>query len=175
MKFAFFTTFLLLEVAMSDTQGFYDFTYTNIKGETVKMDTLKGKKVLIVNTASKCGFTKQYKGLEELYQKHKDQNFTIIGFPSNDFGGQEPGSNQEIAEFCRLEYGVSFPMAEKVVVKGKDKVPLFQFLTTQAPRKGEIKWNFEKFLIDEEGKVIERFSSMTSPASIGKSLAPNKK
>ena len=169
-QFVMWAHVLHLGVTMVQAQTLYDFSYTTIQGETVKMDTLKGKKVLIVNTASKCGFTKQYKGLEDLYQKHKDQNFTIIGFPSNDFGGQEPGTNQEIAEFCRLEYGVSFPMSQKVVVKGKDQSPLFQFLISQAPSTSEIKWNFEKFLIDENGKVVERFSSMTSPETIGKKI-----
>lgn len=144
--------------------NFYDFKFTTLDGQEVKMSDFKGKKILIVNTASKCGFTKQYKDLEELHKTFGDK-LVIIGFPANNFGQQEPGSNAQIQEFCEQNYGVDFLMAEKVDVKGDQMAPLFKYLTAQdnPDFKGEIKWNFEKFLIDEHGKLVHRFRSATNP------------
>ncbi len=151
---------------MENTQTIHDFKVETISGDTLDLATLKGKKVLIVNTASKCGLTPQFEQLEEMYQKFKDQNFVIIGFPSNDFMGQDPGSNEEIAEFCQLNYGVSFPMMAKIVVKGKDKHPLYQYLTEKKNNQiddFEIEWNFQKFLIDENGTIDKVISPKTLP------------
>jgi glutathione peroxidase len=128
----------------------------------------KGKVVLIVNVASKCGFTKQYAGLEKLYQAHKDKGLVVIGFPANNFGGQEPGSNEEIKEFCSAKFDVTFPMMAKISVKGDDKHPVYKFLTekeTAGEHAGEIKWNFNKFLIGRDGKIIARYDSKVAPES----------
>jgi glutathione peroxidase len=142
----------------------YDFKFTTLEGQEVKMSDFKGKKILIVNTASKCGFTKQYRDLEELHKTLGDK-LVIIGFPANNFGQQEPGSNAQIQEFCEQNYGVEFLMAEKVDVKGDQISPLFKYLTAQENPDftGDIKWNFEKFLIDENGKLVHRFRSATNP------------
>jgi glutathione peroxidase len=143
-----------------------DISVKDIKQNEVKLSDYKGKVLLIVNVASKCGFTKQYDGLQEIYEKYKDQGFEVLGFPCNDFGGQEPGSNEEIAEFCSLNFNVTFPMFDKVKVLGKDKHPLFDILTNNSKTgKSDIKWNFEKFIIDKEGNVVDRFRSMTKPES----------
>ncbi len=144
----------------------YDFAIKSIDGKELNLAQFKGKKILIVNTASECGFTPQYKGLEELYEKYKDK-LVVIGFPANNFGGQEPGSNDEIKQFCSTRYQVTFPMAAKVSVKGKDIHPLFQWLTEQENPDftGTIKWNFEKFLLDENGKLIHRYRSLIKPMS----------
>jgi glutathione peroxidase len=136
----------------------YGFTVENSKGELVKLSDYKGKTLLIVNVASKCGFTKQYKPLEAMYQKLKDKGFVILGFPCNQFAGQEPGSNEEIQSFCQLNYGVTFPVFAKIKVNGKEADPLYKYLkenTGGAP----IKWNFNKFLIDKEGNIIKRYLS----------------
>ena len=136
-------------------------------GGTIDLSLYKGKKIMIVNTASKCGFTPQYAELEKLYEKYKDK-LVIIGFPANNFGEQEPGTNAEIKEFCTKNYGVSFPMAAKVSVKGDDIAPLFTYLNNEAKRIGvedPIKWNFTKFLIDEKGKLVAVFSSNVNPMS----------
>lgn len=151
---------------MDNLKSIYDFKVETISGDTLDLATLKGKKVLIVNTASKCGLTPQFEQLEALYQQYKDQNFVIIGFPSNDFMGQDPGTNEEIAEFCQLNYGVSFPMMAKVVVKGKDKHPLYQYLTEKAHNQiddFDIEWNFQKFLINENGTIDKVVSPRTLP------------
>lgn len=142
----------------------YDFTVPALEGGTIDFNDFKGKQIMIVNTASKCGYTSQYKQLEELHQKMGDK-LAIIGFPANNFGGQEPGSNDEIAAFCEKNYGVSFPMAAKVSVKGDDQHAFFAWLTSQenADFSGDIKWNFEKFLINENGKLVHRFRSGASP------------
>lgn len=138
----------------------------DINNNDVKLADYKGKVLLIVNVASKCGFTKQYTGLQEMYEKYKDQGFEILGFPCNDFGGQEPGSNEEIAEFCSLNFNVSFPMFDKVKVLGDEKSPLFEILTDNTKTgKSDIKWNFEKFIIDKNGNVVDRFRSITTPES----------
>lgn len=146
-------------------KSIYDFKVKNLEGEIIDFSTFKGKKILIVNTASECGFTPQYADLEKLYQTYKDQ-LVIVGFPANNFGSQEPGSNKEIASFCKKNYGVTFPMAEKVSVKGDDMAPIFQFLTQKelnGVKNTTILWNFTKFLIDENGKLLDTFISTTSP------------
>jgi glutathione peroxidase len=150
----------------SNAQSVHQFKVDDIDGNIFDLSTLKGKKVMIVNTASKCGLTPQYEQLEAVYQTYKDSNFTIIGFPANNFMGQEPGSNEEIAEFCLKNYGVSFPMMSKISVKGKDMHDLYQFLT-EADMNGlednEVKWNFQKYLIDEDGKLVKVIKPTTLP------------
>ena len=132
-------------------------------GNDSSLAAFEGKVTLIVNTASECGFTPQYEGLQKLYERFKDSGLVIVGFPANNFGQQEPGSNEQIAAFCKLNFGVTFPMMAKVSVKGKDKHPLFAYLTEKSPFPGEIKWNFGKFLLDRQGKVVARFDSGVSP------------
>ena len=145
----------------------HEFTKKDIRGKEVNLEDYKGKVVLVVNTASKCGFTPQYKGLQELHEKYQGKDFAILGFPANNFNGQEPGSNEDIAEFCEINYGVKFQMFSKVSVKGKDQDPFFAFLTTQPNQDftGDINWNFEKFLIGKDGKVVRRFRSRVRPMS----------
>jgi glutathione peroxidase len=145
----------------------YDFTLPSIDGKPMPLAEFKGKVVLVVNVASRCGFTPQYSALESLYEKYKDQGFVIVGFPANNFGSQEPGTNEEIKTFCSRKYNVTFPMYSKVSVKGEDQTPLYQYLTTKtAPSiAGEIKWNFTKFLVDKNGNVINRFESGVTPES----------
>lgn len=138
-------------------KSFYDFKATTLEGKPFDLSSLKGKKVLVVNTASKCGYTPQYAQLEELYKKYADKNFVIIGFPANNFMSQEPGDNKQIREFCTSKYGVSFPMMSKISVKGKDIDPLYQWLTSKDENglmDAPVKWNFQKFMIDENGKLI---------------------
>lgn len=139
----------------------HEFTLNNIDGKPVALADYKGKVVLIVNVASKCGFTPQYTGLEALYEKYKDQGFVIVGVPANNFGAQEPGTNEEIKTFCSRKYSVSFPMMAKVSVKGDDITPLYQYLTST--KGGEVKWNFTKFLIGKDGQIAERFESAVKP------------
>ncbi len=157
---------LLLTLFALPPKTVHDFKITSIDGDKVDLNKFKGKKILIVNTASKCGFTPQYAELEQLWKQYKDK-LVIIGFPANNFGGQEPGANSDIKEFCQQNYGVSFLMSEKVSVKGEDTDALFKYLTTadNPDFTGEIKWNFEKFLIDENGKLIHRFRSNVKPLS----------
>jgi glutathione peroxidase len=153
-------------VAMAQTKNLYDFKAKTIDGQDFDFSTLKGKKVLIVNTASKCGYTPQYEQLEELYKQYGGEGFEIIGFPANNFMSQEPGSNDEIAEFCKKNYGVSFTMMEKISVKGKDIHPLYAWLTEKDQNGVEdapVKWNFQKFMIDENGKYVKSVASGTSP------------
>ncbi|MBN2806471.1 MAG: glutathione peroxidase [Prolixibacteraceae bacterium] len=142
-------------------KNLHQFVVQDIEGNDYSLSQMKGKKVMVVNTASKCGLTPQYEILEKLYQQYKDQNFVIIGFPANNFMQQEPGSNDEIAEFCQKNYGVSFPMMSKISVKGDDIHPLYQWLTTKMD--SEVSWNFQKFLIDENGEVVGVFSPRTKP------------
>jgi glutathione peroxidase len=146
----------------------YDFTLKSIDGKEISLNEYKGKALLIVNTASKCGLTPQYKELENLYEKLGNEKFEILGFPSNQFANQEPGSSSEIKTFCEINYGVTFPIFEKTDVKGPDAHPLFKYLTGE--KKGifgeEIKWNFTKFLVDSEGNVVNRYAPTTSPAKI---------
>lgn len=143
----------------------HQFKVNDIDGKEVDLSTYKGKTLLIVNVASKCGFTKQYKELVELQEKYKDKNVLVLGFPANEFGGQEPGSNEEIKSFCTSKYKVTFPMFAKVVVKGEAQVPLFKYLTTteNPDLKGDIKWNFEKFLIGPDGNLKRRYASNVVP------------
>ena len=143
----------------------YDFKVEGLTGNTINFADFKGKKVLVVNTASECGYTGQYEDLQKLSEMHKE-NLVVVGFPANNFGGQEPGSNEEIASFCKKNYGVTFPMASKVSVKGDDTAPIFQFLTQKSlngVKESEIKWNFTKFLLDENGKLIDSFPSKVKP------------
>ena len=154
------TSFLL-------ASSIYSFKVTGLSGETIDFSKYKGKKIMIVNTASKCGNTPQYAELEQLYEKYKDK-LVIIGFPANNFREQEPGTNAEIQEFCKKNYGVTFPMAEKVSVKGDDIAPLFQYLVDEAKKKGiedPIKWNFTKFLLDEKGNLVTVIHNKTKPMS----------
>jgi glutathione peroxidase len=157
----------LLSVMLSGT-SFYDFKVAGLDGKEIDFAKFKGKKVLVVNTASECGYTPQYADLQKLYDQYKGK-LVIIGFPANNFGGQEPGSNQEIDAFCKKNYGVSFPMAAKVSVKGDDAAPLFKYLTEEAKKLGTpdpvVKWNFTKFLIDEKGKLVKVFPSKVNPMS----------
>lgn len=148
--------------AMTAT-SLYDFTMPDIDGKDVKLATLKGKVVLVVNVASKCGLTPQYTGLEKLYSEFKGRGFVVLGFPANEFKGQEPGSNQEIKEFCSATYGVTFPMFSKIVVKGEEMHPLYRWLLETGPRKDDIEWNFAKFLVGKDGKVLARFLPKVEP------------
>src|SRR5450631_2664600 len=142
----------------------YDFTLNSIDGTATPLSSFKGKVVLVVNVASKCGFTPQYAGLEKLYETYKDKGFVIVGVPANNFGGQEPGSNEEIKTFCSRNYNVTFPMMSKVSVKGADSTPLYRYLTDKGAKTGgDIKWNFTKFLVDKKGNVINRFESAVTP------------
>ncbi|MBR9922924.1 MAG: glutathione peroxidase [Bacteroidetes bacterium] len=147
------------------TSAFYDLTADTIKGESVSMGTFKDKVVVVVNTASKCGLTPQYEGLEDLYKKYREDGLIILGFPCNQFGGQEPGSEDDIQEFCQINYGVSFPMFSKVDVNGKDTHPVFKYLKSNLGSLlgSKIKWNFTKFVIDKNGKPVKRFSPTTKP------------
>ncbi|RQO30888.1 glutathione peroxidase [Taibaiella sp. KBW10] len=148
-------------------KSIYDFKVAALDGATIDFAAFKGKKILIVNTASKCGFTKQYEDLEQLYERYKDQ-LVIVGFPANNFMGQEPGQNEDIAAFCKKNYGVTFPMAAKISVKGKDMAPIYQWLTNKSyngTESSSVKWNFQKYLIDENGKLVQHFSPATKPLS----------
>lgn len=172
--------------------SFYDFSAKKIDGQEIKMDAYKGKVLVVVNTASKCGFTGQYEGLEKLYEEYKDQGLEILGFPCNQFADQEPGSNSDVQSFCKLNYGVTFPLFEKTDVRGDEAHPIFKYLSEEAPFKGfdlnhpsgnllngvlqenfpdylvgnSIKWNFTKFLVDREGNVIERFEPTSEPSDM---------
>ena len=152
--------------------NFYDFVAKDINGKDINMNQYKGKVVLVVNTASKCGFTPQFKGLEELYNEYKEKGFEILGFPCNQFKNQDPKSNKEINNFCQLNYGVTFTMFEKIDVKEHNAHPIFKYLKEQT--KGllndEIKWNFTKFLIDSNGNVVKRYAPTTSPSKIKKDI-----
>ena len=150
----------------SDNQTIYQFTVEDINGKDFAFSALKGKKIMIVNTASKCGLTPQYKDLEALYEKYKDKDFVIVGFPANNFLGQEPGSNEQIATFCSLNYGVTFPMMAKISVKGKNMHPVYEFLTQKAKNgleDSKVQWNFQKFLIGRDGKLEKVIAPRTLP------------
>jgi glutathione peroxidase len=152
---------------------FYDFEANNIKGKTVSMKEYEGKTVVVVNTASKCGFTPQYEGLEALYQKYKNQGLVILGFPCNQFGKQESGSSDEIEEFCQINYGVTFPLFQKIDVNGKDAHPIFKFLKSKQSGGifgSGIKWNFTKFIINNKGVPVKRFSPTTKPEKMEKTI-----
>jgi glutathione peroxidase len=157
-----------MAASLFGASGVLDFTLNSLDGKPAPLAEYRGKVVLIVNVASKCGYTPQYTGLEKIYEKYKDQGFVILGFPANNFGGQEPGTNEEIKTFCSSKYQVTFPMYSKVSVKGADSTPLYQFLTDKQSNpatSGEIKWNFTKFLVDRNGKVIARFEPAVTPES----------
>jgi len=157
---------LLLSVTLTGT-GIYDFKVAGLDGNEIDFAKFKGKKILVVNTASKCGLTPQYAELEKLYETHKDK-LVIVGFPANNFREQEPGTNTEIAEFCKKNYGVTFTMAEKVSVKGDDIAPIFKYLVDEAAKKGmtdPITWNFTKFLVDEKGQLVTVFAPKVTPMS----------
>jgi glutathione peroxidase len=159
---------LLLSATAFAASSLYDFTMPALNGSPTSLGGFKGKVVLVVNVASQCGYTPQYEGLQALFVKYKDQGFVIAGFPANNFGGQEPGTNEEIGAFCKSKYGVTFPMFSKISVKGADKAPLYQFLTDKSANPktgGEIQWNFTKFLVDRQGKVIQRFEPAVEPQS----------
>lgn len=145
----------------------YDFTLPSIDGKPAPLANYKGKVVLLINVASRCGFTPQYVALEALYEKYKDRGFVILGFPANNFGGQEPGTNEEIKKFCSSKYSVTFPLYAKVSVKGSDETPLYRYLTGNANPAiaGDIEWNFTKFLVDRDGKPVKRFEPATTPDS----------
>jgi|CXWL01.1.fsa_nt_gi glutathione peroxidase len=140
-------------------------SFATITGESTTLESFGNRVILIVNTASECGFTTQYEGLEDIYEKYKDRGLTVIGFPADNYGGQEPGSNEEISQFCKKNYGVTFPMMSKISVNGDDKHPLFAYLTESSPIPGKIKWNFGKFLLDRNGTLVARFGSDTEPNS----------
>lgn len=152
--------------APMEKKSIHEFTVTDIDGNPFSFLTLKGKKIMVVNTASKCGLTPQYKSLEALYQQYKDSSFVIIGFPANNFMGQEPGSNEEIAAFCAKNYGVNFPMMAKISVKGNDMHPVYKFLTSlnqNSLEDNEVKWNFQKYLLDENGYLVRVIDPSTQP------------
>ena len=168
MKYTLFAlmAILLLSFAKTEKSSIYSYSAKTILGENFEFSDLKGKKILIVNTASKCGLTPQYEKLQKLYKTYGESNFVIIAFPSNDFAGQEPGSGEEIAEFCSVNYGVTFPVMEKVIVKGKNKHPVYQFLTEKelnGLEDSEVSWNFQKYLIDEKGELVKVLSPKTEP------------
>jgi glutathione peroxidase len=161
-----FSSFLIMSMMPTEQQTIYQFKVKDIDGKTFDFATLKGKKIMIVNTASKCGLTPQYEQLEALYEKYKNKNFVIVGFPANDFLSQEPGSDKEIAQFCQLNYGVSFPMMSKISVKGKDMHPVYHFLTEKAKNgleDSKVEWNFQKYLIDEKGHLVRVVSPRILP------------
>lgn len=170
MNLSFLLLFNFLFWAAPDSEvhnSIYDYKVEALDGSTIDFADYKGKKILIVNTASKCGYTPQYEGLQALYEKHQDK-LVIVGFPSNNFGFQEPGSNDDIAAFCKKNYGVTFPMAAKIAVKGKDMAPIYQWLTKKEYNNydnSSVKWNFQKYLIDEEGNLVKIFSSKVKPES----------
>jgi len=168
LLFGMISAGLILGVSLFAASSVYDFTLNSIDGQPAPLSAYHGKVLLLVNVASKCGFTPQYKALEALYEKYKDKGLVIVGFPANNFMGQEPGTDQEIKTFCSRTYNVTFPMYSKISVKGDDKASLYQFLTDKGANPatgGEIKWNFTKFLVSRDGKVIARFEPAVKPDS----------
>jgi glutathione peroxidase len=152
-----------MSTSLFAASGIHEFNLNSIDGKPAPLAAYKGKIVLVVNVASRCGYTPQYTGLEALYKKYKDQGLVIVGFPANNFGAQEPGTNEEIKTFCSSKYNVTFPMYSKISVAGSDKAPLYEYLTSTGG--GEVKWNFTKFLVGQDGKVIKRFESGVTPES----------
>jgi glutathione peroxidase len=153
-------------VGKGRAKSVYDFTLKDSKGRDVKLEEFRGRVVMLVNVASKCGYTPQYEGLQKIYERYKDRGFTVLGFPANNFGAQEPGTNEEIQEFCRINYGVTFPIFAKISVKGDDRHPLYKYLTereTNPDFAGQIKWNFNKFLVGRDGRILARFDSADKP------------
>jgi len=147
------------------TNSVYDFTVNDIDGKPVKLSSYRGKVLLIVNTASECGFTPQYEGLQKLYELYRERGLRILAFPANDFGRQEPGTNAMIKEFCSAKFHTTFDLFEKIVVKGKSQHPLYRFITVDSPFSGEVKWNFQKYLVDRSGKIAGRYLSAVEPMS----------
>ena len=175
---------LMTAASLYAASNIYGFTLPLLNGKPAPLADYKGKVILVVNVASRCGFTPQYTALESVYEKYKDRGFVMVGIPANNYGSQEPGTNQEIKTFCQTKYSVTFPMMSKVSVKGDDKTPLYQFLTDKAANPetgGEIKWNFTKFLIGADGRVIARFEPAVTPdspeviAAIDKAIAQARK
>lgn len=166
-KYLVFGVILTMTTSLIAASGLYSFTLNSIDGRPAPLADYKGKVILIVNVASQCGYTPQYSALEETYEKYKGQGFVILGFPANNFGAQEPGTNEEIKTFCTRKYSVTFPMYAKLSVKGDDQAPLYTYLTkeTGAGISGDIKWNFTKFLVDRNGKVVQRFEPAVTPDS----------
>ena len=165
-KIALIFSMVLLAGGVFAQKSFYDFKVKDIEGNDFDLSTLKGKKVLVVNTASKCGNTPQYEQLQKLYEEYGNKGFTIIGFPANNFGKQEPGTNAEIEEFCTKNYGVTFPMMSKISVKGDDMDPLYKWLTSKSLNgvlDSEVGWNFQKYLIDENGKLVKMVAPKVKP------------
>jgi glutathione peroxidase len=158
---------LLLSLVLSASAMTLDTPVKSIDGSEKPLSAFHAKAFLLVNTASKCGYTPQYEGLEALHKKYKDKGLVVIGFPSNDFGAQEPGTEKEISEFCKVRFGVSFPLASKVKTKGEGQAPIYKYLTQDTPEgiKGEVKWNFTKFLVDGKGNVLARFEPKVEPLS----------
>ncbi len=164
--FALCSLLTLFAFTGSEIQTVYSFKVTDIEGKEFDFASLKGKKIMIVNTASECGLTPQYEQLQKIYDQYKDKNFVIVGFPANNFMGQEPGSDAEIAGFCKKNYGVTFPMMSKISVKGEDMHPLYKYLTTKTQNgleDSEVQWNFQKYLIDTNGKLVKVISPRTLP------------
>ena len=163
-----FAITLLMTITMEaqTKQSIHQFKVKDLNGNTFDFATLKGKKILVVNTASKCGYTRQYEQLEAIYKKYKDDNFVIVGFPANNFGSQEPGTNAEIATFCKVNYGVTFPMMSKISVKGSDMNEVYQFLTQKAKnglKDSNVEWNFQKYLLNEKGELEQVYLSGVKP------------
>jgi glutathione peroxidase len=166
MKKLFLCMLIFAGVAMAGEKSVYDFTMNSIDGKPTSLSSYKGKVVLLVNVASRCGYTPQYTALESTYEKFKGRNFVIVGIPANNFGAQEPGTNEEIKTFCSTKYNVTFPMMAKVSVKGGDIAPLYQYLTDKSANPstgGEIQWNFTKFLVGADGKIVARFEPKVTP------------
>ncbi len=168
-RFAFLSLITIISITSVYAQkSLYDFTVKDIHGDDFPLSQLKGKKVLVVNTASKCGLTPQYEGLQELWDRYGGEEFIIIGFPVNNFAKQEPGTNEEIQSFCTVNYGVTFPMMSKISVKGDDQHPLYKWLTTKEENGVEdsnVTWNFQKYMIDEEGRLVGHFDPKTKPTN----------
>jgi glutathione peroxidase len=158
-----FLVFLFSFTIHAMEKSFYDFQVTGIDGSSVSLSKYKGKVALVFNSASECGYTKQLKELQEVYTKYKDKGLVVLGFPSNDFGRQEPGSDKDIKKFCETQYAISFPLFSKAHVEGEGKQPVFKFLTEEPSTKGEILWNFEKFLVGKKGELIARYRSGENP------------
>jgi glutathione peroxidase len=183
MKKLFLSLLIFAGVAMAGDRSIYDYTMNSIDGKPTSLSSFKGKVILLVNVASRCGYTPQYTALESVYEKYKGRNFVIVGIPANNFGAQEPGTNEEIKTFCSTKYNVTFPMMAKVSVKGDDITPLYQYLTDKSANPatgGEIQWNFTKFLVGADGKIVARFEPKITPdstevtAAIEKALANGK-
>ena len=166
-KYPLIGALLIMATSLYAGSSLYSFTLNSIDGKPAPLAEYKGKVVLIVNVASQCGYTPQYSALEAIYEKYKDQGFVILGFPANNFGAQEPGTNEEIKTFCSRKYSVKFPMYAKISVKGDDQAPLYAYLTKQTGPgiTGDIKWNFTKFLVDKNGNVVQRFEPAVTPDS----------